>query len=302
VPGLVPTPALLGADSETGGCRFESCQACSPLRGVSDIATENLRRLQRAAADQFCELRSTGLGRSSGGYWGRRERRFRHASAAEARRRFLKRSYAVSRAATLAVALSPSARIAAQGLRLTPAAAIIDSSPAQKVCFRGQVTCSSFFITEAGIGFRLNPDPLDPNPTGRLLTGELGWMRNQSQRWAWGATAFLGFGDKADGLGIRPRFRLWLSRTVSLDLAPGLVRHVHSGGGDWGFAGYGAVSIGDWLAVTGEALRVRTYTGQRGMAWYGGARLGSYPGVAACVGAGVVGILIALSCRGGACS
>ncbi len=214
----------------------------------------------------------------------------------------LRRSYAVSRAAAVAVALSPCARIVAQEVRLTPAATLVDSSPAQRLCFRGQPTCSSFFITEAGIGFRLNPDPADPNPSGRLLAGELGWMRNQNHRWAWGATAFLGFGDKADGLGIRPRFRRWLSRTMSLDLAPGLVRHIHSGGSDWGFAGYGAVSIGDWLALTGQALTVRTYTNRRGIAWYGGARLGSYPGVAAGIVAGVVGIFIALSCRGGACS
>jgi hypothetical protein len=157
-----------------------------------------------------------------------------------------------------------------------------------------------FFITEAGIGFRLSPDPSNPNPQGRLLTGELGWMRNQNQRWAWGATAFLGFGDNADGLGIRPRFRLWLDHTVSLDLAPGLVRHIHSGGGDWGFAGYGAVSFGDWLALGVQALTVRSpYTNQRGKVWYGGVRLGSYPGVAAGVVAGVVGILIALSGGGG---
>ena len=28
VPGLVPTPALLGVGSKTGGCRFDSCRAC----------------------------------------------------------------------------------------------------------------------------------------------------------------------------------------------------------------------------------------------------------------------------------
>jgi hypothetical protein len=214
----------------------------------------------------------------------------------------MRRSYAVSGAAALAIALSPSPRLTAQELRPARAATVVDSSPARKLCFRGQPTCSSFFTTEAGIGFRVNPDPSDPNPSGRLLTGELGWMRNQNQRWAWGASAFLGFGDKADGFGIRPRFRVWLSRSVGLDLAPGLVRHTHSGGADWGFAGYGAVSVGDWLALTGQALEVRTYTNRRGIAWYGGARLGSYPGVAAGAVAGVIGILIALSCRGGVCS
>ncbi len=208
----------------------------------------------------------------------------------------MRRSYAVSRAAALAVALSPCARIVAQEVRVTPAAMRNDSSPSQKLCFRGQPTCSSFFITEAGIGFRLNPDT-NPNPSARLLTGELGWMRNQNRRLAWGATAFLAFGDQADGLGIRPRFRLWLDRTVSLDLAPGLVRHIGSGGGDWGFAGYGAVSFGDWLALGVQTVAVRSpSTNRRGMAWYGGARLGSYPGVIlSAVAALVVGLAFAIS-------
>jgi hypothetical protein len=28
VPGLVPTPALLGVGSKAGGCGFDSCRAC----------------------------------------------------------------------------------------------------------------------------------------------------------------------------------------------------------------------------------------------------------------------------------
>src|SRR5260370_2289842 len=128
---------------------------------------------------------------------GRAWKTFRHTSAAKARRRPTSRSHAVSRVVALAVALSPHARIAAQEVGVTPAGTLVDSSPAKKVCFRGQPTCSWFFITEAGIGFRLNPDPIDPNPSGRLLTGALGWRRRQDQRDAGGPTAFQACGASA---------------------------------------------------------------------------------------------------------
>lgn len=126
-------------------------------------------------------------------------------------------------------------------------------------------------------------------------------MRNQSRRVAWGAAVFLGYGDKADGLGIRPRVRWWMSQAVSLDLAPGLVQHIHAGGDGSGFAGQAAVHVGDWFAFTVQALKVRPpspYSTQRGMAWYGGVRLGSYPGVIAAGIGLVVGLIFASAASG----
>ncbi len=179
-----------------------------------------------------------------------------------------------------------------------------DQSPppgAGGLCFRGRRTCRSFLITEAGLGLRLNPESgLNPSD-GRMLTGELGVLWNRNTRLAWGAGVFANYGDRADGWGIRPRVRRWLSETTTLDVSAGVVRHVHIGG-DWGFAGQAALGVGDWVALSLQTTTLRLVNAQRtGVAWYGGVRLGSYPGVAAGVVAGVVGILFAIACGGGAC-
>ncbi|HVH66710.1 MAG TPA: hypothetical protein VM716_02480 [Gemmatimonadales bacterium] len=122
---------------------------------------------------------------------------------------------------------------------------------------------------------------MELNPSGRLLSGHVGWMWNLSERAAFGATVFLGYGDKADGYGLQPRVRLRMTRTFSVDLAPGFVQHIHSGGGRTGFAGQASLNYDDWLAITAQAVSVGPASPSSAgrLAWYGGARLGSYPGV-----------------------
>lgn len=171
-------------------------------------------------------------------------------------------------------------------------------------CFRGRPSppCNNFWLTEAGVAARLGGN--QSYGSAPLFTWELGWMHNHGTRRAFGLAAFgQAGGDMAAG-GIRPRLRLWMNPTVSLDVAPGIV--LFGSGGAPGFSGHVGLNLGDYAAATVHvvALRPRTYDTNRSMrtAVFVGGRFGSVPGTVAGVGGPLV-LLAALviACHSGAC-
>ena len=80
-------------------------------------------------------------------------------------------------------------------------------------------------------------------------------MVNRGTRLALGAAGFYQSNGEVgdDGIGVRARLRWWMGRTISLDLAPGMVLH---GEGRFGsgprseFSGHVGLNLGDYAAVT----------------------------------------------------
>jgi hypothetical protein len=105
----------------------------------------------------------------------------------------------------------------------TPPAPI--EKPAHALCWRGKPLpeCRSFLITEVGISYPLG-DPI-ANGGYTVVAGDLGWMKNISERAAVGATvhARLGLADEYARAGVRARYRRWLGRRNSLDFSPGII-------------------------------------------------------------------------------
>ena len=140
-------------------------------------------------------------------------------------------------------------------------------------CFRGRPlpTCRSFWITEAGYGYALT------GSNRHYATWELGLMTNLDERWAVGGTFLAGiaFGDGARvGVGLKPRFRLWLDSSTSVELSPGVLL-AGSEGQFPRFTGHVSVNFQDRLALTSQ-LEVLD-----NVAWYVGVKLGSKAGLIA---------------------
>ena len=175
-------------------------------------------------------------------------------------------------------------------------------------CFTGHPIpqCRSFWITEAGFSARLD----QRGDTGGLsATLELGYMVNAGARSAFGISGFLRGGEPVGGIGIRPRYRLWLGKTVSLDVAPGIVLKTLSGGQftvkSGGFSGQVALNITPGLGLVGQVDQVRLDTTAiqnpfasgktTDVAWYAGARLSGGAGVGGILAFLALGALVAAS-------
>ncbi len=161
-------------------------------------------------------------------------------------------------------------------------------------CLRGGTpeTCKAFWITEFGASL-----PLSSNRgvgEAILVTWELGAMGSVSPAGAFGAAVFLSVDGGPQGLlvGVRPRYRHWLGSTT-LDVAVGLYKSIERSGGPR-VTGQVALGLTDWIAITTQAdffgnSRCATYgrtfrdcvstEAFTDMIWYGGARLGSVPGL-----------------------
>ena len=187
-----------------------------------------------------------------------------------------------------------------------PASALFGQAAAEQPthgCFRGRPSppCNNFWLTEAGVAARLAGN--QPYGSSPLFTWELGWMHNHGTRSALGIAAFGQAGGDLPAAGIRPRLRLWMNPTVSLDVAPGIALV----GGAPGFSGHVGLNLGDYAAATVHvvALRPRTYDTNRSTrtAVFVGGRLGSVPGTVVGVG-GPVALVIAflIACGSGGCS
>lgn len=181
-------------------------------------------------------------------------------------------------------------------------------------CLRGGTpeTCKVFWITEFGASVLLSSNR---GADAILVTWELGAMGRVSPAGAFGAAVFLSFDGSPQGnlVGVRPRYRHWF-RSTPLDVAVGLYKRIETSGGP-GVTGQVALGLTDWIAITTQVdFFGSTRCAERGdfgrcvlseaftdKSWYGGARLGSVPGIVTGLLAPIVAFIalaIALSSSG----
>lgn len=118
--------------------------------------------------------------------------------------------------------------------------------------------CRSFMITEFGLSYGLDKPSDESNL--RLVTWELGYMVNRDEHSAIGGTLFIGVEPDggASRLGLRARYRYWLSGNKSLDIAPGvLITGWESKFGFPSFTFQTGLNLNSWFAITGQVDIVR---------------------------------------------
>lgn len=160
-------------------------------------------------------------------------------------------------------------------------------------CFRGhpKPQCNQFLITEAGYAVGAGDEWFGAGGEWFVLS-ELGFMQNLNERNALGGTVLLAIGEPEQAqVGLKVRYRRWLSRNLTLDASPGIIlEHEEYKFKAPGFTGHVGIGYGDHLALTflvqaipleGQDTEVRSYFGFR---------VGSYLGTAVHVLA-LVGVL-----------
>ena len=169
-------------------------------------------------------------------------------------------------------------------------------------CYRGHPAprCSGFVLTEFGASF---PIADNGQTRGPLYTWELGVMANRGTRHAFGAALFAQARDEVLAAGIRPRVRVWLTGSTSVDLAPGLVLTGSSPGP--GFSGFASVNFADLAAVSTELMLLRPRPVDLGqgtrVSLFVGGRLGSGLGATAIAGTGALILAFLISCGSSGC-
>jgi hypothetical protein len=118
-----------------------------------------------------------------------------------------------------------------------------------------------FTLIQVGLLGRVDDAPREAPNT--VLVLDVGRMRNLSPRHSVGGSVFLATDDEYARLGFRPRYRRWLTRTIGIDLAPGLFwsldgNEFRSSHSPLGFVGEVSLSLGDWIALTGQMEVVGT--------------------------------------------
>jgi len=156
-----------------------------------------------------------------------------------------------------------------------------------------------FWITETTASYRLNDHNTNRWKNRKLYekllyTWELGLMQNTSPRVALGGSVFLDYDDYLDNTRFGARFRYcrWLTRSLSLDLSPGVIL---TGGNASGPAVSGCVTI-DTADMIALSLRLDvngsgSAPGNR-FSWFGGARFCSYPGLVVGIAGPVIAAMI----------
>jgi len=173
-------------------------------------------------------------------------------------------------------------------------AAPAQDKPGHGLCWRGKPECGSFVITEMGALYRLDDYPFQGDPSRIYLTFDAGFMKNLSKRHAVGLTGYALAGGDISRLGIRPRYRRWLSHNSSVDISPGILVSGEDPAFDYdapGFVFGASLNEGDLVALTLETeyARYREYGDPPNVSQYqsrsdwtirGGAKLGSALGLA----------------------
>lgn len=181
------------------------------------------------------------------------------------------------------------------------AAALLPAGPgtasAGSLCWRGKPLpdCRTFLVTELGVYARLDEDPTQAADNPVYFTLDLGLVKNVSPTTGLGLTAYGATGDSHARVGARFRYRRWLSRDISVDVAPGVIVYGSEDGGYThqapGFVLGATCNWRDWVALGLEVehsrYEIEGYTPGEFTApekisdttWRLGGKLGSAPGV-----------------------
>ncbi len=177
-------------------------------------------------------------------------------------------------------------------------------------CFRGKPLpqCKTFWITEFGYSYRLDQPPrryLSSSDANFYFTWEYGLMRNLNRKSALGATFLLGADGDGHRFGVKPRFRRWLDNSISFDLGAGVLFGGENNQFNPRFPGmtsHVGLNFGDWLALTAHMEIIRLEVApfrrpqskmtQTDVAWYAGAKLGSYPGLVTSVIGPIIAFIV----------
>ena len=134
-------------------------------------------------------------------------------------------------------------------------------------------------------------------------------MKNVSTRSAVGFSGYAMPSDETTRLGIRGRYRRWLSRRLSLDVSPGVILGGEDAALNYDAPGYvlgATLNAGDLIAVMVDAEVARSWTfaeedppfltreTHTDVTWRAGAKIGSGLGLAASVGL-IALVIVALS-------
>jgi hypothetical protein len=170
----------------------------------------------------------------------------------------------------------------------------------------------SFLITELGVMRRLDRYPFPSRTSRTAVTFDLGWMKNVGTRHAIGFSGYAMPGDQTR-LGIRARYRRWLSRGLSVDVSPGVILGGEDSGANYDAPGFvlgTTLNAGDLFAVMIDTELARywefaedsppfvTRVNHTDVTYRAGAKIGSGLGL---VGSAVlVGLVIVLVAGGAA--
>ena len=122
----------------------------------------------------------------------------------------------------------------------------------RKFCFRGRPLpfCTAFAITEFGVARASENDPdflVVPHVEPTVVFWELGVMRNIGARSALGGSVLF---TSRFSIGMKARYRQWLGREFSLDVAPGLTLEQEGPSiRTPSFTGHIGINYGDWLGL-----------------------------------------------------
>lgn len=161
--------------------------------------------------------------------------------------------------------------------------------------------------------YRLDPYPYLPSTSRTAVTFDLGWMKNIGPRQAVGFSGYAMPADPTTRLGIRARYRRWLSRKASVDVSPGVILGGEDSAIEYsppGFVLGATFNSGDLFAVMVDAEVARnsvfaeesppfvTRVDHTDLTWRAGAKLGSGLGLAGSVV--LVGLVFAVLVSGAA--
>lgn len=164
---------------------------------------------------------------------------------------------------------------------LLAAPALADEEPkpdrsGDKLCFRAQGCPNCDWAILIALGMAQSPEVCGEGP---YVSGELGLLRNVSERVGVGGTFFYGGDDCAARYGVRSHVRLWLHPQASLDFGPGIILGAEEGE----YSPYqwpsftGQVSL-DLAGLVAPFYQVDLLRGQDGTRWdsFAGLKVESY--------------------------
>ena len=169
----------------------------------------------------------------------------------------------------------------------------------------------SFMITEFGVLARIDDNPYTSSDSRIAFSFDLGWMKNISESGAAGFSGYALVSDPTSRLGLRARYRRWLSRGTSIDISPGVLLGGEDSGIEYdppGFVLGATLNAGDLVALTVDAEYARNldlvrdtppfqWEKRTDVAWRVGAKLGS--GLGLLGAAGLVGLVLYIGLSGG---